>query len=577
MKNILKHKKIILLILAMLILLSSIGGSVQAITDALIDTSKKVSLTITKYEHANGNEENKELAGAEFTVYEIPNTIATVEEAESYIKNNEVVSYTKTTPSNGTVTFSKLNQGRYLVAETNAPKNVLKKVESFLIDLPRMTDDGTSWNYDVTVYPKNITIYGSVTLNEISNYGGRMQGTEWILQKQDGKGEWQNYDNNVYVTDELGQFTINNLEVGKYRLIEESTTEGYIINQSEPLEFTIDTDNINQEITTESEMLNIRQYVSFSDGTYGVDIGKFTTDVVSWMTEVDVSKNISKMSEYSVTETIDDGLIVDSKSIHIYGMGESGEKIEISDENYLLDIRDNEININFETSKLKDYNIIFINYDTTFDNSVKRGEFKINAKLTYTDFIDLDGNSTSTYTTDNSYAEVHTGSILILKTDSQNNPLEGAKFKISTSKENAENGIFIKDANSNDVIATSDENGYVIFNGLKYGNNGEQVKYAKTSYWIVEVQAPSYEENGETKYYNLLEKPVEVQVNSTSGVFSEDDTTTIVNKKAFTLPLTGGTFPFISMFLGITIISISIFILKRKSNKSEVLEVEKNN
>ena len=131
MKNILKHKKIILLILAMLILLSSIGGSVQAITDALIDTSKKVSLTITKYEHANGNEENKELAGAEFTVYEIPNTIATVEEAESYIKNNEVVSYTKTTPSNGTVTFSKLNQGRYLVAETNAPKNVLKKWKAF--------------------------------------------------------------------------------------------------------------------------------------------------------------------------------------------------------------------------------------------------------------------------------------------------------------------------------------------------------------------------------------------------------------------------------------------------------------
>ena len=162
MKGILKFKKITILALAFMLMFFSSVNIVKAVTDQVIDNNKKASLTITKYEHANGSEENISLAGVEFTIYSIPSNIETVSDAQDYIKNNAVNSHTDITPENGTITFTNLELGRYLVEETDAPKNVMTKVESFLIDLPRSNDNGSTWEYDVTVYPKNITVYGGM-------------------------------------------------------------------------------------------------------------------------------------------------------------------------------------------------------------------------------------------------------------------------------------------------------------------------------------------------------------------------------------------------------------------------------
>ncbi len=162
------------------------------------------------------------------------------------------------------------------------------------------------------------------------------------------------------------------------------------------------------------------------------------------------------------------------------------------------------------------------------------------------------------------------GAVLIYKTDSHGTALSGAQFKIATSKENAKNGIFVKDKSGNDIISTSDQNGYVIFSGLKYGQNNQGSHDASSSYWIVEVQSPSYVENGETKYYNLLSKPVEVKVDSTSQIYSEDDTTIVVNEKPFTLPFTGGTLVAVLLptILGILIIIGSYIAIRKNKSKS---------
>ena len=72
------------------------------------------------------------------------------------------------TGKEGTVKFEDLELGRYLVAETKAPKNVSSVISPFLIDLPRTSDNGEYWNYDVTVEPKNETVYGDVTLSKLN-------------------------------------------------------------------------------------------------------------------------------------------------------------------------------------------------------------------------------------------------------------------------------------------------------------------------------------------------------------------------------------------------------------------------
>ena len=57
-----------------------------------------------------------------------------------------------------------LELGLYLVVETKVPENVTVTCNPFLVSLPMTTIDGSEWNYDITVYPKNAT--GDPTLEK---------------------------------------------------------------------------------------------------------------------------------------------------------------------------------------------------------------------------------------------------------------------------------------------------------------------------------------------------------------------------------------------------------------------------
>ena len=135
------------------------------------------------------------------------------------------------------------------------------------------------------------------------------------------------------------------------------------------------------------------------------------------------------------------------------------------------------IKINFNTQELKDIKSLEITYDTNFSEEVKNGEFTNSVNITYTDKITVDGEATDeTYTsepTDESKARIYMGSVLIRKVDDKGNALQGAEFKIATSKQKAEVESFLKDKNQKDIVAISDENGYVIFDGLKYEENSD--------------------------------------------------------------------------------------------------------
>ena len=76
-------------------------------------------------------------------------------ELEAAVKNGGVAM--PETDATGHASASDMEQGLYLVVETRVPENVTSTCNPFLISLPMTTVDGSEWNYDVTVYPKNQT------------------------------------------------------------------------------------------------------------------------------------------------------------------------------------------------------------------------------------------------------------------------------------------------------------------------------------------------------------------------------------------------------------------------------------
>lgn len=158
----------------------------------VIDPNATGSLSIYKFDGVRGAKHNgekldklpsnKSLADAEFTMYPIEGLNlaknADWEKAESLIDSlpyganlSTVTSAVNAeglsigTPRSGTtqlnaagtqapLVFDDLPLGLYYVAETKAPSGY-RAVAPFLVTVPMSNADGTSWNYDVHVYPKN--------------------------------------------------------------------------------------------------------------------------------------------------------------------------------------------------------------------------------------------------------------------------------------------------------------------------------------------------------------------------------------------------------------------------------------
>ncbi len=582
-----KNKKLISIMLLVVIIISSLSGVVKATVDDVIDYTKKASLEIVKYENKHGTNmdstENKPLKGVEYTIYKLDeaNMEKTAEEIALGIEAGSITgldSKSLTTGENGTIKFTELELGRYLVIETKVPMNVSVKTAPFLVDLPRTSDDGTSWNYDVKVEPKSETVYGDVTLNKTGADGNALAGTSWELQiKHDG--EWIDYLNsyrklsgaideitntreeNYLVTDSEGKISIANLPVGEYRLVEMATLEGYILDKSNTKNFVVTAENTSFEFTAINEKPELEKEVKNVAG-YGEHTSAFKTEEVEWKITSKVPSIIEKMDTYYITDTLPKGLDYKEGSVVIEGL--------TLDTHYTISKENGSIKVTFNTKELAKLNKseVVVTYKTTFNNTVEYGKALVNsANLTYTNEIDVDGTSKSTTTTKDNTAEVHTGKVLIKKTDEENNFLAGAKFKIATTESNAKDGKYVKDIDGNDIVATSDESGNVIFEGLKYGVDNSSAEEGSSLYYIVEFESPTYTDNeGNEKHYNLLKEPVEVEVNAMSG---ENVMATVVNKKGFTLPLTGGTGALALTILGITLIGIAI-----KLNKKEEKTVE---
>lgn len=405
------------------------------------------------------------------------------------------------------------------------------------------------------------------------------------------------------ITDENGQITLQGLPEGYYRFIETETLDGYILDNSDTYEFEVylgddsktvvepeaiyvknEKAGIEKTITSVSRNENNTNIVK--DGINSIDIG----DTISYKLIVDIPTIIQKMNTFKITDTMDNGLTfipegMILKMITHYDDEEMEDIIETmpvediigtdmftyTEHSWILDIINN--SSNFAMSVPPSKITLEITYDAILNSDAVAMSIGNNnkAELEYSILVNQDYNENSNGTEENpiptkkieSSAKIYTGGFNIEKhaLSRDGELLGGAVFKIATSEENAIQGNFIKDANGNEIVLTTGngengtELGKVSYKGLSYG-----------TYYLLEVQAPTYEENGEVKYYNLLKDPIKIAVGEDTY---EGLANVIVNKKGTLLPSTGGMGAVVFVAAGILFIVLGVTYY-RKNRKEEV-------
>ena len=546
------------------------------------------SLTIVAKEQQNNTTNNDPLKGVEYTLYKVDETVETTTQAESYITSNSVTGTAKTTGEDGTVVFDNIDLGRYYVKVTNVPDGVVA-TENFIVELPRTNSTGTGWDYDITVEPKIKTAFGNLELTKTDISGAPMNGVSFKLQVKQNNGEWVDYAAQTnFTTNSEGKITLNNLpsydynsNTATYRLVEVSVPDtGYIINNKQlaTLVWKVNNDGtitIENESSLDSDLFTVTKDANVTKVTYKNEkpevekkvknggeyldmVGAFLTDTLEFKVTADVPMQIADMTTYKITDSIPQGLTLNRDSIKIEATTADSSEIVPTDV-YTLSQTGLEITFNPQKLAENNYSAIIITYTAklNMEEAVIGGDGNVNTvTLEYTNKVAENGDEEDKTTTTDT-AQVHTGALSIEKVEKGNveTKLAGAKFKIATTEQNAKDGIFVKDETGADIEVETNDQGQAVIEGLKYADNE-----ADTSYWLVETQAPSYIEDGVTKYYNLLKDPVEVQVGKTT----HESAVQIKNGKGFDLPATGSIGLAIFTVVGIAVMAGAVVLNKKQ-------------
>ena len=546
------------------------------------------SLTIVAHEQQNNTTNNDPLEGVEYTIYKVDETVETTIQAESYITSNSVTGTAKTTGEDGTVVFDNIDLGRYYVKVTNVPDGVVA-TEDFIVELPRTNSTGTGWDYDITVEPKIKTAFGNLEFTKTDANGTPMNGVEFKLQVKQNNGAWVDYAAQTnFTTNSEGKITLNNLpsydynsNTATYRLVEVSVPDtGYIINNKKlatlvwkvnndgtiTIEneaslnsdlFTVTKDENITKVTYKNEKPEVEKKVK-NGGEYLDMVGAFLTDTIEFKVTAGIPMQIADMKTYKITDSIPQGLTLNRESIKIEATTADSSETVPTDA-YTLSQTGLEVTFNPQKLAENNYTAIIITYTAklNMEEAVIGGDGNVNTvTLEYTNKVAENGDEEETTTTTDT-AQVHTGAVLLEKVEKGNveTKLAGAKFKIATTEQNAKDGIFVKDETGADIEVETNDQGQAVIEGLKYADNE-----ADTSYWLVETQAPSYIEDGVTKYYNLLKDPVEVQVGKTT----HESAVQIENGKGFDLPATGSIGLAIFTVVGIAVMAGAVVLNKKQ-------------
>lgn len=533
------------------------------------------------------------------------------------------------TDNNGTATFPNLDLGFYVVIETTVPDAVTTPMDPFLLSVPMTTADGTDWLYDIHVYPKNETGYGKISLEKTGVNGEKILGAEFALQKKsDTTSSWINItqkstaqgDNTgdalILTTDVNGLITIDGLSKGEYRLIETSVGNGYIMDGATAYEFTVNAnkkitykgvESANTKIEVTNERPDLTKEVKKKTGEWGRTADYSIGDEIPYKITVNVPNNITKLKTFTVTDT-PTNLTDDLASIKI-----TCNDVDVETTAYTTSATtEGGFTIAFTPANMTNYagKKLVITYNATLKDTA----FNTTAGNQNTAKLEYSKNITTDTTTDpdnpnkdkeegkntiENSTVVYTFAVKIVKTGEDGStykPLEGVKFDLYQEVDAGTTGAItgasvpagLDSAKSWKRITTlkTKSDGTVTHNGLSNG-----------TYYLVETETNTG--------YNLLKKPIEVTLNvqyiitekatsewttdengqkqekkkiETTTFTGSDDTTaaqgvkvqTVINKKGFTLPTTGGIGTFVFTFAGIAMMAAAVILLiTSKKKKAE--------
>ena len=532
-----RNTKVISIILTMVMLLAVLATAVSAAAGDY--TKTKGSLKLTKYEKytdSQGQDQQKVLAGVTFDIYKVDdNSTSTTPSGDK--------TASKTTGEDGIAKFDDLALGRYLVVESAAPENVVDRIANFLVDIPMTNATGDGLIYDVELSPKNTTAYGAFTLVNKGEESANLKGVTYILQKQSG-ASWEDYKTGLG-TDDNGTISLTGLPQAKYRLIQTSigNNTDYILDNQTAHEFTVTRESNGStkvepsQINVTNEKLSVAKTTTavtrpaantntVKDGVNSADVG----DKISFQIVADVpQQTIARLATYKITDTMAEGLNLDSSSVHVYGT-KSGADTELTDEKVTYDAT-------FATNTTS--------HPTNYDNT---------AKLEYSNIVTTKYDNTANtqaISTMTSSTTLKTGGFKIEKhaNTADGALLKGAEFKLALSISDAEAGTFIKDSDGNEIKLTTDTQGAAEYYGLTFG-----------TYQLIETKAP-VDEQGIN--YNSLNKPVELTINGDSYATAIK----VVNKQGTVLPGTGGIGAIIFIVVGVLALGTGVTLhIKNKNN-----------
>ena len=541
-------------------------------------------------------------------------------ETEDAIKPDQSYSKvfaTDTTDEDGIASFTELPLGLYVVVETGTPDKVTSPVKPFLVSVPMTKASSLNeWLYDIHVYPKNGTTYGEVKIVKTGRVGSgtpnKLSGVTFTLEKwNETDGKWNlvtasDKDGKEFnlTTDTNGEISVSGLSQGKYHFIEQSI-EGkntYIIDQT-PIEFEVNKKGeivyngetkaafsisvINESPDVEKNVIKGDELKTDTDYSIG--------DEVPYQITVTVPKNITKLTTFTVSDTPNhlkynnnavltcNGAPVDEG---VYTIATEGEGVPV-----------NGFKITFTPSQMEKYagQKIIIKYTATLQSDADQttaGNWN-DVSLVYGSKIGVDGKEGGQKEIHDS-TFVYTFKVKVHKiADDTNKGLENVEFDLYKKDENGKvTGADAKalglDPNEkwtkvNEAPLKTNKEGYVEQGGLA---NGE--------YYLVETKTASG--------YNLLKAPVKVTlsiqetttwtdtyiydesgnmlkhtVDKKTTTFKDGDevsdgvhTITVVNRKGFDLPTTGGFGTLLFSGIGVLLVvaGVGVLLSLKKKNRA---------
>lgn len=545
-------------------------------------------------------------------------------ETKDAIKSGESYSDpvdTKTTGEDGIAEFPNLQLGLYVVVETGTPDKVTSPVKPFLVSVPMTrVNNPNEWLYDIHVYPKNGTTYGEVKIVKYGRVGsdtvGTLSGVTFTLEKwNETDGKWNlvtasDKDGKEFnlTTDTNGEISVSGLSQGKYRFIEQSIKENntYIIDQT-PIEFEVtkegkikykDKESAGVSIPVINESPDVEKNV-IKDGEPKTEADYSVGDKVPYQITVTVPENITKLTTFTVSDTPNHLKYNEDATLTCNGAAVSADVYTIATEGE--DVPENGFKITFKPADMAEYagQKIIINYTATLLSTADQtgAGNRNDVSLVYSNNIGVDGDGNPT---EGDKKEIHdstfvyTFKVKVNKiADDTQKGLENVEFDLY--KED-ESGTVTGDAAKalgldptkkwtkvNKEPLKTDANGYVEQGGLA---NGE--------YYLVETKTASG--------YNLLKAPVKVTlsiqaktewvktyiyddngnmlkhtVDKKNTTFSGGDeggkteyTITVVNRKGFDLPTTGGFGTLLFSGIGVLLVvaGVGVLLSLKKKNRA---------